>query len=305
VTAPPLVFRRRHPATLLLGTATFLRQLVPTVLLPAFVAINAGGRDAVRTQWPILLWVLGGVMLVAALVALADYLALRFALGPEAMVIRSGVWRRVTRSIPYARIQGVSTSQTFPQRLLRVGTVRVDSGADGMAAEAELKVLRWRDVQALRDELLRARRPGARSSAPGGAPADTTEPPFPAAHPTGAPSAAAAVPLVALDDEELLLAGATSTKVLLMLGALVGWVWGRLGDQWLDALFSDRMRGMAVQLPTGGAAGVLLVVLALVVGGSLLVVLWLAIFAGLALFSRGLERLALWVMLPRTRAPAA
>jgi putative membrane protein len=277
VTAPPLVFRRRHPATLLLAAATFLRQLVPTVLLPAFVAINAGGRDAVRTQWPILLWVLGGVMLVAVLVALADYLALRFALGPEAMVIRSGVWRRVTRSIPYARIQGVSTSQTFPQRLLRVGTVRVDSGADGMAAEAELKVLRWRDVQALRDELLRARRTGARSSAPGGAPADTTEPPFPAAHPTGAPSAAAAVPLVALDDEELLLAGATSTKVLLMLGALVGWVWGRLGDQWLDALFSDRMRGMAVQLPTGGAAGVLLVVLALVVGGSLLVVLWLMV----------------------------
>jgi hypothetical protein len=42
-------------------------------------------------------------------------------------------------------------------------------------------------------------------------------------------------------------------------------------------------------------------------GGLLLalVVLWLAIFAGLALFSRGLERLALWVMLPRTRAPAA
>jgi hypothetical protein len=41
-------------------------------------------------------------------------------------------------------------------------------------------------------------------------------------------------------------------------------------------------------------------------GGLLLalVVLWLAIFAGLALFSRGLERLALWVMLPRTRAPA-
>lgn len=43
-------------------------------------------------------------------------------------------------------------------------------------------------------------------------------------------------------------------------------------------------------------------------GGLLLalLVLWLAVFAGLTLFSRTLERLALWVIAPRrTRAPAA
>lgn len=42
-------------------------------------------------------------------------------------------------------------------------------------------------------------------------------------------------------------------------------------------------------------------------GGLLLalVVLWLAVFTGLSLFSRVLERLALAVMTPRRRAPAA
>ncbi len=267
---PVLPFRRLHPATLLLGSAMVLRQAVPTLLVPAFVGLNAAGRDTVRDRWPLVLGGLAALLLLVLLLALADFLATRFALGPEALVIRRGVWRRVTRSVPYARIQGVSTSQTLPQRLLRVGTLRVDSGADGLAAEAELKVLGWREVQALREALLHARRavaPGARA-----------EGALPEAQGGAAPVAeAASIPLEALDDEELLVAGATSTRVLLLLGALVTWVWGRLGEGVVEAVFSDRVRGMAEQVPTGGAVGLVLVVLALVLGGSLLVVLWLGV----------------------------
>jgi uncharacterized membrane protein YdbT with pleckstrin-like domain len=79
-----------------------------------------------------------------------------------------------------------------------------------------------------------------------------------------------------LDDEELLLAGATSMQLLVILGAAVGLV-ERLGDEWVSLVFSDRVRGVAAQLPTAGGAGLLLLALGVVVGLSVLAVLWLGV----------------------------
>jgi putative membrane protein len=214
------------------------------------------------------------LLLVAAVVV--DFLATRFALEAEALVIHSGSWKRVTRSIPYARIQGVSTSQSLAQRLLGVGTLRVDTGAGGVAAEALLASLRWREVQQLRETLLRARDHGGLTAVPM---ADTVaDAAASSAAPVAAiraPSSEVAVTLATLDDEELLLAGATSMQLLVILGAAVGLV-ERLGDEWVSLVFSDRVRGVAAQLTTGGGAGLLLA-LGVVVGLSVLAVLWLGV----------------------------
>jgi uncharacterized membrane protein YdbT with pleckstrin-like domain len=267
VSAPgALGFRRLHPATLLLDTAKGLRQLGRLLLPAAIFLSNPILRPEHPTRW---IGALVAVVLLIAIAVVVDFLATRFALEAEALVIHSGSWKRVTRSIPYVRIQGVSTSQSVAQRMLGVGTLRVDTGAGGVAAEALLESLRWREVQQLRETLLRARDHGALAApsvAPDAAPIATTR----------ALTAEAAVPLAALDDEELLLAGATSMQLLVILGAAVGLV-ERLGDEWVSLVFSDRVRGVAAQLPTAGGAGLLLLALGVVVGLSVLAVLWLGV----------------------------
>lgn len=286
-------FRRLHPASLVLGVVLRLRQVAVPVLVPALVVGNGGVRGPHAHRWFIVIAVAAALVIV---LAVAEYLALRFALAPDALVIRSGVLRRVTRSIPYARIQGVSTAQTFPQRLLGVGTLRVDTGAGGLVAEAELASLKWGEVQALRETLLRARHAGTLDAAgvAGEAVADAVlaegEPRAAtpsAAMPSAAMSGAAApfaegaappqaVPLAVVDDEELLVAGATSMQLLVILGAAVG-VLQRLGDDWVELLFSDAVRDVATQVPTTGAAGVVLLTVAAVLALSALVVLWLGV----------------------------
>lgn len=273
-----LGFRRLHPATLLLDTAKGLRQLGRLLLPAAILLTNPTLRPEHPTRW---IGALVAVVLLIAIAVVVDFLATRFALEAEALVIHSGSWKRVTRSIPYVRIQGVSTSQSVAQRLLGVGTLRVDTGAGGVAAEALLESLRWREVQQLRETLLRARDHGAVAAWPTAAnEGEAAAPPAaPGAAPIAtprAPTVEAAVPLAALDDEELLLAGATSMQLLVILGAAVGLV-ERLGDDWVTLVFSDRVRGVAAQLPTGGGAGLLLLALGVVVGLSVLAVLWLGV----------------------------
>ncbi|MFN9976387.1 MAG: PH domain-containing protein, partial [Phycisphaerae bacterium] len=71
----------------------------------------------------------------------------------------SGVLFRRTRTIPYGRIQGINTAQSPMQRVLGLGSLRVDTGQQGVEAEAELPMLRWSDVLALQEELVRRRGP--------------------------------------------------------------------------------------------------------------------------------------------------
>ncbi|MBU6366177.1 MAG: PH domain-containing protein [Gemmatimonadetes bacterium] len=276
-------FRRLHPASLVLGVFLRLRQVAVPVLVPALVVGNGGVRGPHAHRWFIVIAVAAALVIV---LAVAEYLALRFALAPDALVIRSGVLRRVTRSIPYARIQGVSTAQTLPQRLLGVGTLRVDTGAGGLVAEAELASLQWGEVQALRETLVRARQAWTvdAAGAEGGALAvavPAEDAPSAAMPRAAMPDAASAVPtqavpLAVVDDEELLVAGATSMQLLVILGAAVG-VLQRLGDDWVELFVSDAVRDVATRVPTGGAAGLLLGTLAAVLALSVLAVLWLGV----------------------------
>jgi len=269
-----LGFRRLHPATLLLDTTKVLRQLAAPLLPAALLLSNPNLRPEHPTRW---IGAMGAVVLLIAAAVVVDFLATRFALEAEALVIRSGAWKRVTRSIPYVRIQGVSTSQSVAQRLLGVGTLRVDTGAGGVAAEALLESLRWREVQQLRETLLRARDHGGLTAVPmADTVADAAAPSAAPVAATRAPSPEVAITLATLDDEELLLAGATSMQLLVILGAAVGLV-ERLGDQWVSLVFSEQVRGVAAQLPAGGGAGLLLLAAGVVVGLSVLAVLWLGV----------------------------
>jgi putative membrane protein len=263
----PLAFRRLHPVSLLYAWGRGIRQIGALLILPA-LATDAG-REASGGVSRVALAALV-TALVTAVGAIADYVTRQFALGPETLVIRSGVLRRATRSIPYARIQGASTLQSLSQRWLGVGILRIDTGAGGRVAEAELSVLRWRDVEALRDDIMRRRRPAtesAHASTPGDAGQDI---PRPDAAPTS-PPANAAETLASVPDAQLLLAGATSLQLLAVLASLVGLV-DRLGARERVATIVPLIADLATLVSTNRGFGSLLAIL--VVG---------AILAGLAL----------------------
>ena len=89
-------YRRLHPATLLLDTAKGLRQLGRLLLPAAILLSNPTLRPEHPTRW---IGALVAVVLLIAAAVVVDFLATRFALEAEALVIRSGSWKRVTRSI--------------------------------------------------------------------------------------------------------------------------------------------------------------------------------------------------------------
>jgi putative membrane protein len=67
-------------------------------------------------------------------------------------VVRSGVFQRSLRHIPFARIQNVSLHQNLLHRLFRVAEVRLES-AGSAKPEAQMRVLRLADAHALEEQV--------------------------------------------------------------------------------------------------------------------------------------------------------
>ncbi|QLG26833.1 PH domain-containing protein [Halorarum halophilum] len=103
---------------------------------------------------------------VGAGYAVARYLRFEYDLGPERLVVTSGVFSRQEREIPLRRIQNVDVSRSLVQRVLGLATVRFET-AGGSATEAELDAVGAEDAERLRHQVgerVRALREGERST---------------------------------------------------------------------------------------------------------------------------------------------
>ena len=239
--APPAegAEQRLHPWSWLFA----LQQQVQQFLLP-LVALLVFGSRREDDQWPFQLVTLAVVTALVAS-ALLHYLSYRYRIGHDTLVIRSGIFERTRREIPFARIHNVVVHQNLLHRLFGVAELRLESAA-GSKPEAEMRVLRLQ--QAL--ELERLIRHGSPATASGEFPAEA-EP--------------AREVLLTLPPPELVRQGLISNRAMVVMAALLGAIWQTFPRE----LVQDFIRAQARQA-FGYASGLQPSTSTLLAGGLLL-----------------------------------
>ncbi len=136
--------RRLHPMSWLFVLIQQLKQFIVPIL--ALFLFGRGDRND--------LWGLVAIC-VLGVVSIWQYYTYRFRIGVDSLEIRSGLFERSLRQIPFARIHNVGLHQTLLHRIFGVAEVRLES-AGGIKPEAEMRVLKLTDALAL-EALVRRR----------------------------------------------------------------------------------------------------------------------------------------------------
>jgi putative membrane protein len=131
--------RRLHPVSVVFEIGGRLpRLLVPLVLL-LFATRSERVASIVFLVW------LATIAAVVIVVSVASYLRFTYRYDAADLVIRSGLFTRNERRIPYARIQNLDAAQNPLHRLFGVTVVRVQTGG---GAEPEASLILTRDAVA-------------------------------------------------------------------------------------------------------------------------------------------------------------
>lgn len=141
--------RRLHAVSVLFESGRLLKGM----LLPLIVLVFATGPEG-RGGWfvSLLLAVAGGGVIVAAVVR---YVRFSYWYDERDLVVRSGLFTRNERRIPYVRIQNLDAAQNPLHRLLGVTVVYVQTGG-GSEPEAALRVLPLAALEEMRARVLAA-----------------------------------------------------------------------------------------------------------------------------------------------------
>jgi len=211
--------QRLHPATLLFELVKYLRNFALPAVFVAFGASRSsegpgGAFGRVPAGWEF--WLL--LALVPALAAsILRYLTFLLRYDASELVIRSGLFFRNERHVPYSRIQNLDAVQNVFHRLLGVVEVRVETGS-GKDEEARLSVLPRAAFDEMRRRVFEGRAPVAPPlPAADGVAGD--ERPVPEAHDAHGDI------LLHLPVRELLLCGFLENKGLVLIGAAYGVMW--------------------------------------------------------------------------------
>ena len=240
--------RRLHPWSWLFVLLQQLRQFIAPLL--ALVVFGRGDRNA--------LWPLIGVA-VLAIGSLWQYFTYRYRITGDSLVVRSGLFERSLREIPFARIHNVAVHQSVLHRLFNVAEVRLES-AGGQKPEAQMRVLGLADALAL-EQLFRHRGSASGSeTVTGEAPARTE--------------------LLSLSTAEVIRLGLVSNRGMIVMAAAFGAAWQALPDRMVANLvehFARELFGYASHLQLGwvatAAAAAALLVLAMLLLRALSVLL--------------------------------
>ena len=221
--------QRLHWATLFFDLAKHVKQFAVPAVLVLFGASQSGPAERygrLPGGWEVWLLVL---FFPATLVSIIKYVTFRLRYDERELVIRSGLFFKHERHIPFSRIQNVDASQNVFHRLFGVAEVRVETGG-GKEEEAKLSVLPHEAFLEMRDHVF-----GERTRIDRAAPDAPDAPVAPVA-----PVAPAT--LVHLNLRELLLCGFLENKGMVLIGAAAGigyesGLLGRFSDQFVDRVF--------------------------------------------------------------------
>lgn len=196
--------QRLHPAWIILRAVATLR----TMALPLVIFLFSG-RDSREL---IGFGVVGVFLVVTIAVRAFGWWRFTYTLSPQGIRVRSGLLERQDRLMPYERIQSVDLREGLLERLFGVAQVRIESAAGGGDADIVLGAVSRAQAAELREMLL------FRRVTTGGVAADgaTVETP---ATPVVAPLTE---PILTVSTRQLLVAGATSSRVGPALAILAG-----------------------------------------------------------------------------------
>ncbi|MDH5821929.1 PH domain-containing protein [Luteimonas sp. RD2P54] len=222
---PTEVERRLHPLSWLFVLLTQLRQfLVPLVALLLF-----GGRASSYQMVPALV----AVVAIAAL-SVWRYFTYRYRIGSDSIFVRSGLFERSLRQVPFSRIHDVAVHQSLLHRIFEVAEVRLES-ASGDKPEARMQVLRLEEALAL-ERLVRRRGEAASGDAPAAAGTD----------PGGDL-------LLALPTPEVVRLGLVSNRGMVIVAGAFALSWQVLPDRVASDVFADLGRRAAGYADSIGA----------------------------------------------------
>ena len=235
--------RRLHPWSWLF----VLIQQVKSFALPLLVLLF-GGRG---NSWE--LWGLVGAC-VLVLVSLGQYFTYRFRVDSDGIVIRSGLFQKSLRNIPFTRIHNVALHQTVLHRVFGVAEVKLES-AGGVTPEGQMRVLSLADAHAL-EELVRIH--GKAQGSAGAAAAEAGD---------------ASSVLLSLPTSEVIRLGLISNRGMIVVAAAFGLVAQTSGEMLGDALSGSAksLMGLGKDMHLGlvgtVVGGLALVVMLLLCGG--------------------------------------
>lgn len=247
---------RLHPISVVFE----IGRRLPRLLVPVIVLFFA--TQTQRTAALLVIPWIAAFGVVAVIMSIAQYLRFSYRYGATELVIRSGLFTRNERSIPYARIQNLDAAQNPLHRLFDVAVVHVQTGGSA-EPEASLRVLPTAALQEMRKRVLQAggRTGSARlddASLDAAATSGTATPPDAAASPDTAPVERATPPggsrherraLLALQPRDLVLAGFIENRgMVLIVGALALFEQTGAIGRLVERLFQDEgtsLRGLA------------------------------------------------------------
>ncbi len=228
------VWHRMSLRFIFTGTVRQLRGL----LLPAALLLVTGGtRDT--AQQLVFLGIGVVIAIVSALFNLLEWQFFRYAFTDRQLVVRSGVFQKQERAVPFERIQAINIEEAPLERLVGIARVKVETAAGG-SADVKIDALERDRAYRLREELASARAqaqqqdPATASSAEGGSPEASS------------PSATLASEgelLRKLSTPELLALGATSGRIgpaAAVAGAFLQFGTDLFPETWWERLPLDR-----------------------------------------------------------------
>lgn len=211
---PTVDERRLHPWSWLFVLLASVRQfIVPLVVLVVF-----GGRS--EEGWQLL-----GAGVVVAVLALASvwrYFTYRYRVGDDSLLVRSGLFERSLRQVPFSRIHNVALHQSLLHRVFGVAEVKLES-AGGTKPEAQMRVLKLADALAL-ERVIRHR---------GHAAGDETST---AAADEGGDT------LLSLPTREIVRLGLISNRGMVVVAGAFALAWQVLPERRMASLFHDYWR---------------------------------------------------------------
>lgn len=205
--------QRFHPLTVLFALGGELRAFLVPILLATFTARSRGGNVQ---QWFL-------IFLIPSLcIAVARYWVSTYRYAETELVVRTGLFFRNERHIPYARIQSVDARQNVFHRFFNVVEVKVQTGTGG-EVEATLSVLPIAALDEMRARVFEGRRAAsAPAPAPGEAAGHDGVAPLEDA-PVVAPEPAETI--LRLPLRETALSGLLDNRGWVVIGAASGLLW--------------------------------------------------------------------------------
>lgn len=184
------------------GTVRQLRGL----LLPAVILLVAGGGGNTGQQL-IYLGIGTVIAVVSAVFNLLEWQFFRYAFTDRQLVVRSGVFQKQERAVPFERIQAINVEEAPLERLVGIARVKVETAAGG-AADIKIDALERGRAYRLREELAAARARARQDD-----PASADEPTGEVAEASASTLSSEGELLRKLSTPELLALGATSGRI--------------------------------------------------------------------------------------------